>query len=78
LIGLFCLKAFRPTYRGKKYASLPSLAKVAKRVFSIHSGSANAERIFSTADRLSWDHHMSVKPQTLAKLVFLKMDSNAL
>jgi hypothetical protein len=42
------LKTFRLTYRGKKYSeSLPILARVAKRVFSIPSGSANMERIFS-------------------------------
>jgi hypothetical protein len=49
-----------------------------KGVFSVPSGSARAERIFSTADLLSRNNHMSLKPQTLAKLVFVEINSKAL
>ncbi|CAM4391342.1 unnamed protein product [Leuciscus chuanchicus] len=54
--------------------SFPRLSKVARIVFSIPSGSASAERVFSAAGLLSRNHRMSLKPQTLSKLVFLKVN----
>ena len=58
--------------------SFPRLAKVARTVFSIPSGSASVERVFSAAGLLSTNHRMSLKPPTLAKLVFLKVNSKEL
>lgn len=58
--------------------SFPRLAKVARIVFSIPSGSMSAERVFSAAGLLSRNHRMSLKPQTLAKLVFLKVNTKEL
>ncbi|KAG7280968.1 hypothetical protein CRUP_022979 [Coryphaenoides rupestris] len=52
--------------------SLPRLAMVARKIFSIPSGSASAERVFSVAGLLSRLHHLSMKPETLFKLIFLK------
>jgi hypothetical protein len=45
---------------------------------AIASDFASLERIFTTAGRLSRHNSMSLKPQTLDKLVFLKMNSKAL
>lgn len=58
--------------------SFRRLSKVARIVFSIPSGSASAERVFSAAGLLSRNHRMSLKPQTLSKLVFLKVNSKEL
>ena len=43
-------------------------------LFSIPSGSVSAKRVFSAAGLLSRNHRMSLKPQTLSKLVFLKVN----
>ncbi|KAL1276390.1 hypothetical protein QQF64_036013, partial [Cirrhinus molitorella] len=58
--------------------SFPSLAKVARSIFSVLSGSASAERVFSAASLVSRNHRTSLKPQTLSKLVFLKVNSKEL
>uniref|UniRef100_A0A8C9X343 HAT C-terminal dimerisation domain-containing protein n=1 Tax=Sander lucioperca TaxID=283035 RepID=A0A8C9X343_SANLU len=58
--------------------SFPRLSKVARIVFSIPSGSASAKRVFSAAGLISRNHHMSLKPQTLSKLVFFKVNSKEL
>ncbi len=58
--------------------SLPRLAKVARKIFSIPSGSSSAERVFSAAGLLSRAHRMSLKPDTLSKLMFLKIKSKIL
>ena len=55
--------------------SFPRLAKVARKIYSIPSGSASAERVFSAAGLISRNHRMSLKPQTLSKLVFLKVNA---
>ncbi|XP_067251732.1 uncharacterized protein [Chanodichthys erythropterus] len=55
--------------------SFPQLAKVARKIFSIPSGSSSAERVFSAAGLLSRAHRMSLKPDTLSKLMFLKVNS---
>lgn len=59
-------------------ASFPRLAKVTRVMFSIPSGSARVERVFSAAGLLSRNHRMSLKPQTLSRLVFLKVNSKEL
>ncbi len=58
--------------------SYPRMAKVARTVFSIPSGSASAERVFSAAGLVSRNHRTSLKPQTLSRLVFLKVNSKEL
>ncbi len=58
--------------------SLPRLAKVARKIFSIPSGSSSAERVFSAAGLRSRAHRMSLKPDTLSKLMFLKIKSKIL
>lgn len=54
------------------------MAKVAHTVFSIPSGSASTKMVFSAAGLLSRNHRMSLKSQTVAKLVFLKVNSKEL
>lgn len=63
------IAAFAETLANKKVACI---------MFSIPSGSASAERVFSAAGLLSRNHRMSLKPQTLSKLVFLKVNSKEL
>lgn len=58
----------------ENFKIMPRLSKVAQKVFSIPSGSASVERVFSTAGLLARDHRMCLKPQTLAKLIFLKVN----
>lgn len=58
--------------------SLPRLARVARKIFSIPSGSFSAERVFSAAGLLSRAHRMSLKPNTLFKLMFLKVNSKVM
>lgn len=58
--------------------SLLRLASVARKIFSIRSGSSSAKRVFSTPELLSRAHRMSLKPHTLSKLIFLKINSNVL
>ncbi|KAL2087297.1 hypothetical protein ACEWY4_018356 [Coilia grayii] len=56
----------------------PRLSKVARVVFSIPSGSASAERVFSAAGLVSRNHRTSLKPQILSRLVLLKVNSKEL
>ncbi len=52
---------------------LPQLSHIARLIFSIPSGSASVERVFSIADLMSSTNRMCLTPATLQKLVFLKV-----
>ncbi|XP_059415495.1 uncharacterized protein LOC132151405 [Carassius carassius] len=54
---------------------LPRLSHVARRIFSIPSGSASLERVFSIAGLMSNTNRMRSTPDTLQKLVFLKVNA---
>ncbi|KAK7130827.1 hypothetical protein R3I94_016086 [Phoxinus phoxinus] len=54
---------------------LPQLSQIARRVFSIPSGSASVERVFSIAGLMSSNNRMCLAPATLQKLVFLKVNA---
>jgi len=56
-------------------STYPHLAELARATYSIPSGSASAERCFSAAGLITRVHRLSLKPQTLEKLVFLKVNS---
>lgn len=53
----------------------PQLAELARATFGIPSGSASAERVFSAGGLITRVHRLSMKPATLEKLVFLKVNS---
>ncbi len=55
--------------------SLPRLAKVARKIFSIPSGSSSAEQVFSAPGLLSWQHRMSLKPDTLSSNIITPENS---
>ncbi len=52
---------------------LPQLSHIARLIFSIPSGSASVERVFSIAGLMSSTNRMCLTPATLQKLVFLKV-----
>lgn len=54
---------------------LPQLSQIARRIFSIPSGSASVERVFSIAGLMSSNNRMCLAPATLQKLVFLKVNA---
>ncbi|XP_056453253.1 uncharacterized protein LOC130387986 [Gadus chalcogrammus] len=56
----------------------PRLVKVACVVFSIPSGSASVERVFSAAGLVSRSHRTSLKPEILSRLVLLKVNAKEL
>ena len=56
----------------------PRLVKVARVVFSIPSGSASVERVFSAAGLVSRSHRTSLKPKILSQLVLLKVNAKEL
>lgn len=53
----------------------PQLAQLARATYGIPSGSASAERCFSAAGLITRVHRLSLKPKTLEKLVFHKVNS---
>lgn len=58
-----------------KSIMLPQLSHIARRIFSIPSGSASVERVFSIAGLMSSTNRMCLIPSTLQKLVFLKVNA---
>ncbi len=54
---------------------LPQLSHIARLIFSIPSGSASVERVFSIAGLMSSTNRMCLTPATLQKLVFLKVNT---
>ena len=53
----------------------PQLSQLVRATYGIPSGSASAERCFSAAGLITRVHRLSMKPKTLEKLVFLKVNS---
>jgi len=51
--------------------TLPTLHRVAKRVFAVPASSAEVERTFSTAGDVLRPERASLKPSTVNRLVFL-------
>jgi hypothetical protein len=49
--------------------------QIARATFGIPSGSASAERVFSAGGLITSVHRLSMQPQTLEKLIFLKVNS---
>lgn len=56
-------------------STYPHLAELGRATYGIPSGSASAERCFSAAGLITRVHRLSLQPQTLEKLVFLKVNS---
>ncbi len=54
---------------------LPQLSHIARLIFSIPSGSASIERVFSIAGLMSSTNRMCLTLATLQKLVFLKVNA---
>lgn len=56
----------------------PKLAELSRMIFGVPSGSASAERCFSAAGLITRVHRLSLRPQSLEKLIFLKVNSKLL